>query len=101
MQRLQRAGVEIELTKKYVNHRVEILANFQRKILNAITDAKIEKAPLDRLVWSASVLYDKERLELGKSTHNIAYADIIRAKVKLQEEINALDSFYEDKDKQE
>lgn len=82
-QRLQ----HIENTKKYVKHRSLIFASLQTKILQYVTDAKLRKAPLDRLIWSLAVLYDKERLESDKSTSNIAYASIIRERDSIKAEL--------------
>jgi len=36
--------------------------------------------------------YDKERLEEGKSTQNIAYADIIKAQDRIKSELEELDN---------
>ena len=40
---------------------------------------------------AASVLYDKERLEMGLSTQNIAYADMVQAKAKVINDLKELD----------
>jgi hypothetical protein len=70
----------VELTKDYVNHRPFILQDLQRRIIQYITPAKLKKAAVNQLVWSYGVLYDKERLETGQSTQNIAYAEAIKAR---------------------
>ncbi len=71
---------DVELTKQYVNHRPTVFAHIQRIILNSITDADIKKANLRDKIVSAGILYDKERLETGQSTQNIAYADALKAR---------------------
>ena len=65
-------------TKTFMENRGDILASFQAKMLANLDDEKINKMAGDRLVWSAAVLYDKERLERGMSTANLAsvHADI-------------------------
>ncbi len=71
---------KFEITKQYVNHRPTVFAHIQRIILNSITDADIKKANLRDKIVSAGILYDKERLETGQSTQNIAYADALKAR---------------------
>ncbi len=56
----------------YIDHRADILSNTQLRLLAALDDDKINKMAGDRLVWSAAVLYDKERLERGMSTANLS-----------------------------
>ncbi len=56
----------------YLDHRADILSNAQLRLLAALDDEKINKMAGDRLVWSAAVLYDKERLERGMSTANLS-----------------------------
>ncbi len=56
----------------YMDHRADILSNTQLRLLAALDDDKIKKMAGDRLVWSAAVLYDKERLERGMSTANLS-----------------------------
>ena len=59
----------LELHKK---HRADIIAIQSRKILKSLTDEDIQKAPAGQRVMMYGILYDKERLERGESTHNIA-----------------------------
>jgi hypothetical protein len=65
-------------TEIYKEQRANVLAELQRKILNTCNyDAIKQMAPRDR-VTAMAILYDKERLERGESTANIAsiHADI-------------------------
>jgi hypothetical protein len=77
-QTLQRYGIDPNETKAYKEHRADILAGMQAKLLNSLDDMKIEKAPMGSIVLAACQLYDKERLERDMSTANIAsvHADI-------------------------
>ncbi len=50
-----------------------MLAEYQRKIIKSITASDIKEAKLKDRVVAFGVLYDKERLERGLSTENIAY----------------------------
>lgn len=60
-------------TQVWIDHRADILANLQMKILSHVDDDRLKKAPAGSLVLAACQLYDKERLERGQSTENIDY----------------------------
>ncbi len=62
----------------YKNHRADILAGIQARLLRAVDDDRLDKTPVGSLVLAACQLYDKERLERGMSTSNMAmiHADI-------------------------
>ncbi len=61
-----------EDTDDFKKHRADIFAHTQFRLLNSVTDEEIQKAPLGTKILAACQLYDKERLEAGKSTGNIA-----------------------------
>ena len=63
---------EINGLADYKKHRADVIAIKGRKILNSLTDEDIQKAPAGQRVMMYGILYDKERLERGESTHNIA-----------------------------
>jgi len=70
--RLNDAEYTPQRLKAYKEYRADILAYYQTLLLNALTPSEINKmAPRDR-VLAFGVLYDKERLERGQSTSNIA-----------------------------
>ena len=71
---------DIDYTTHFVNARPKVLAYWQMKIFNSITDADLKKANLRDKIISAGVLYDKERLESGKSTQILGYADAIKSR---------------------
>ena len=56
--------------------RGDIFADLQRKTLSAITPDKLAACSAQQLATIAAILYDKERLESGKSTENIAHGMI-------------------------
>jgi len=62
-----------EETQTYKSHRADILAHSQLRLLQELTPAKLKKMPGRDLIVGAGILYDKERLERGQSTANIAY----------------------------
>jgi len=73
-------------TQVWIDNRADILANIQLKLLSEIDDDRLKKAPVGSLVLAACQLYDKERLERGMSTANLAsltadIASMKRAKV--------------------
>jgi len=74
-----------EETEVFKNHRADILSELQRKLLLNIDPERLKKAPLGTLALASCQLYDKERLERGQSTANLAtiHADIqqLRASV--------------------
>lgn len=55
-------------TQVFIDHRGDILANLQMKLLSHVDDERLKKAPAGSLVLAACQLYDKERLERGQST---------------------------------
>jgi predicted DNA-binding protein YlxM (UPF0122 family) len=75
-----------EDTNIYKNQRADILANLQYKLLSSIDDKDIKKAPVGSRVLAACQIYDKERLERGQSTENIAqiHGDIAKIKAAMQ-----------------
>lgn len=68
---LQRYGVEKQHIDNYISQRPAILQGLQEKILTAIDVDTIKDASLLQRVTAYGVLYDKERLETGKSTQNV------------------------------
>jgi len=71
-----------ESTEVFKSKRADILARLQERILTTIDDKDIQKAPLGSRVLAVAQMYDKERLERGQSTSNIAsiHADIAALK---------------------
>ena len=59
-------------TKVWQDHRADILANLQLRLLSFIDDEKLKKTPVGSLVLAACQLYDKERIEKGLSTANLS-----------------------------
>ena len=83
---------DIELTEKYSRNRVDILQYKQRQVLQYITPAKLAKESPSRLAVAYGILFDKERLESGKSTQNIAYLDMIKAKDRTDNNLEAIEA---------
>ena len=68
---LARYGIEQANVDNYKQHRAEILAGLQDKIISTIDDDAIKAAPLAARAATYGILFDKERLERGQATGNI------------------------------
>ena len=91
-QRLDKIDQNLVNTEHYKNNRAVMFQYQQQRIIQSITDADLQKANLRDKVISASILYDKERLETGQSTQNIAYIDMIKAKSSAVTEMQAIEA---------
>lgn len=72
VQVLQRYNIEQKRVTDYKSNRADIFAGIQDRILSSITDEDIQKTPLGSRTLAVAQLYDKERLERGQSTGNLA-----------------------------
>jgi len=89
-QRLQSVGYTRLNRKNYEKNRTFTFQFLQSKLLNSINDDDIKGInPLQRVV-AAGILYDKERLESGKSTQNINVVEVIGTISDLQAQADAL-----------
>lgn len=61
---------------EYKALRIQIFQDMQRLILQYITPAKLRKASIIQLGTLFGIFYDKERLERGMSTENVASVNI-------------------------
>jgi len=68
-------------------HGATVLRIHQSKILNAITAKDLKKASLLQKTTAFGTLFDKERLILGKSTQNVAYADVVELRKQKEKEV--------------
>lgn len=68
----KRHGLDAEEVQRFRKDRGLILSTKQKLLLDGLTpEAVRQMSPRDRTV-SFGILYDKERLEYGQSTHNLA-----------------------------
>ena len=74
--RLRPFKAEIEALPSFKEQKADVLAVFQQKILNSLTPGDIKSMPVGSRLTGFGILYDKERLERGQSTENVAYADM-------------------------
>ena len=80
--------------KSFKSNRADVLAYYQSEILKYLTPDKLEKASAYQLTGMFSIMYDKERLELDKSTHNISYLDVVKAKQVMESRLASFESKY-------
>ena len=81
VQRLKDLSEDITTLDQYKTHRADILAFTGRRMVNVflgLTDAEQKEVVKRRGMVDYGILYDKERLERGQSTQNLAniHADI-------------------------
>lgn len=86
--RLETAGLTPGYLGGYKKNRADIFAAYQMMILNSIRPVDLQKASLSQKMLGFGITYDKERLERGQSTENIAYADIIKAEQVAQQAVD-------------
>lgn len=88
---LDKENIRPGYLKLYKDHKANVLALMQKKILDSVSIEDLEKASLAQKMMGYGILYDKERLELGKSTQNIAFADLTRDVEELDKKCRELD----------
>lgn len=93
-QRLKVVGVQPGYLKKYKDNRADVFAAYQSIILDSITPNDLKKAGLSQKMMGFGVLYDKERLERGQSTENIAYADVVKAQEIIDRKVAEFEGLY-------
>ena len=91
-QRVTRYVEEVKGVKEYKLNRADNLARQQRDIDGFITPDKLKKSSAAQLVLMKCQLYDKERIERGLSTENIAYKDYTPQVTDLDNQIKALEA---------
>lgn len=71
-QMFQRYGIDEAYLEKFKEHRADLFAGLQDTVLATLTSEDIKGASLKDRTIAFGVLYDKERLERGQSTSNVA-----------------------------
>ncbi|MBW2003076.1 MAG: hypothetical protein JRI72_00465 [Deltaproteobacteria bacterium] len=92
--RLQHLNIQPNGLKKYKEHRADLLAYYQLQLLSALTPADIKKMSPVQRITCFGILYDKERLERGQSTENIAYADLVKAEEMVRRRMEKFEEKY-------
>lgn len=93
-QRLDAIGYNKQDLENFKETRADVFAFLQSKLINSIEHTKIKKLnPYQRIV-GASILYDKERLELGKSTGRIDIHCVINQIESLTRQEQVLEARY-------
>ena len=71
-QYLTKYGINKHDLDMFVDNRIDIVRSKQQMILDALTPAVVSKAPMRDLAVAYGILLDKDRLESGQSTSNVA-----------------------------
>ena len=69
---LQRYGLIKKEVDNFIANRAAIFSGLQHRLIKSITDEDIKKTPLGSRILAVAQLYDKERLETGKTTSHLA-----------------------------
>jgi predicted DNA-binding protein YlxM (UPF0122 family) len=77
---LERYGIEPNHAESFKEHRADILAGMQEKILRSIDLDEIKKSPFGTKIMATGILYDKERIERGLSDNNTRPMVVIQVK---------------------
>ena len=72
-----------EALDEFNNSKADIIASKEAQILLNLTTEDIQKASAYQKAGMFALLYDKERLERGQSTSNVAYYDIDSSHAKI------------------
>lgn len=75
-QRLRGYESKIVAVDNHKRYRADALTDITRRLLQSITPDEIKKLNMRDKVMCYGILYDKERLERGQSTGNIAIKDV-------------------------
>ena len=76
--------------KRFKETKADILASKQRALLDSLDTGAIKSMSPGSRVTAFAILYDKERLERGQSTENIAYCDMSKKLSDMDKEIERL-----------
>jgi hypothetical protein len=74
--RLRPFKAEIEALESFKEQKADVLAVYQLKLLNSLTEADIKNIPPGSRLTGFGILYDKERLERDKSTANVSVHEL-------------------------
>ena len=70
---LERHGIKPKRLQSYKDHRADILAAMQVKLLQQVDAERLKKASAFQLIGSVGLLYDKERAERNQANVIIGY----------------------------
>ncbi len=74
--RLRKYRSHLQGLKYYRQNRGDVFAIMEKRFLGSITDQDIKEMPTHQRVTVAEKLYNMGRLETGKSTTNLLYAQV-------------------------
>ena len=88
--RLEAVGYSKEDLENFKNHRADVFAFLQSRLLNSIDDETIKELNAYQRIIGIGVLYDKERLTRGQSTANVDVHELFESIEQRQARIDAL-----------
>ena len=77
--RLKKYRPTLDKIQGHKKHRADILTHIQSRLLDSVTDEKINDCTVPQLTVAYGILYDKERLERGKSSTNLSVAGLVES----------------------
>jgi hypothetical protein len=83
--RLRPFKAEIEALESFKEQKADVLAVYQLKLLNSLTESDIKNIPPGSRLTGFGILYDKERLERDKSTSNLSVHEITESLTEAKE----------------
>jgi hypothetical protein len=90
--RVKKLGLErIKYSPTEFKHNMETeLLGRMQKILNSMSDDKVERASLSQLIMAFGIMFDKMRLMRGESTQNVAALNVHQLDPTALESIRAI-----------
>lgn len=76
---------ELESLDNFTKHKSATMEFIQQRLLDSITPEKIKEATLQQTATSFGIIYDKQRLQDGKSTENLDFGNYGALVNELQE----------------
>ena len=89
--RLKDIQPKVDYAKSFREARADLLAIKQNEILTSMTVEDIAEETVKNRAVAFGILYDKERLETGKSTQNISYAEIMIMRDRKMSELRQIE----------
>lgn len=76
--KLDPALTKVRDVAKFKADKADILAELQMMFMEYITPEKLKRASLSQIIMAIGTMYDKERMERGQSTENVAVMHDVR-----------------------
>ncbi|MEE8382202.1 MAG: hypothetical protein V3R78_10070 [Thermodesulfobacteriota bacterium] len=77
--RLAEHAPRLQKLDNFKKYRADILTDLQIKVLDHVTDDKLNSSSATQLITGMAILYDKERLERGQSSTNLSVSGLVES----------------------